>query len=247
MAEQAQGVTDPRSDLFSAGVILAEMVSPEGVKEPSSRQSVWEGIRHEPARLPDSPWAPVIRKAVARDRDDRYDSAHTLTRALEEVTLRVEGAEDLHPYPGLASFTEEDAEYFFGREAEVEQMWRKLEGPPRLLGIMGPSGAGKSSFIRAGLVPNAPTGWGILRSTPGNAGITSLAGSVARETAGDPDTVAMLITGCTPAIERSTISTSSTLASPAPKSARSSVKPLAATALAIPAASTPAADRKSVV
>ena len=52
---------------------------------------------------------------------------------LEDVTLRVEGAEDLHPYPGLASFTEADAEYFFGREAEVEQMWRKLEGPARML------------------------------------------------------------------------------------------------------------------
>ena len=73
----------------------------------------------------------MIKKAVAKDREQRYHSAHTLTRALEDVTLRVEGAEDLHPYPGLASFTEEDAEYFFGREAEVEQMWRKLEGPPR--------------------------------------------------------------------------------------------------------------------
>ena len=59
------------------------------------------------------------------------------------MTLRVEGADDLHPYPGLASFTEDDAEYFFGREAEVEQMWRKLEGPPRMLALVGPSGAGK--------------------------------------------------------------------------------------------------------
>ena len=66
------------------------------------------------------------------------------------MTLRVEGADDLHPYPGLASFTEADAEYFFGREAEVEQMWRKLEGPPRMLAIVGPSGAGKSSFLRPG-------------------------------------------------------------------------------------------------
>ena len=98
------------------------MVSPEGIKSYESRQSVWEGVRSEPAKLPDSPWAPAIKKAVARDRERRYNTAHTLTRALEDVTLRVEGAEDLHPYPGLASFTEEDAEYFFGREAEVEQM-----------------------------------------------------------------------------------------------------------------------------
>ena len=131
-------------------------------------------MRSEPAQVPDSPWAPVIQRAVARDRERRQNSAHTLIRELEDVTLRVEGAEDLHPYPGLASFTEEDAEYFFGREAEVEQMWRKLEGPPRMLGIMGPSGAGKSSFIAAGLVAHAPAGWGIIRTTPGNAAISSL-------------------------------------------------------------------------
>ncbi len=121
--EQAMGgKVDARADVYSAGVVLAEMVSPDGIKDLQSRQSVWEGIRHEPARVPDSAWAPVLRKAVAKDPDNRYNSAHTLTRALEDVTIRVEGAEDLTPYPGLASFTEEDAEFFFGREAEVEQM-----------------------------------------------------------------------------------------------------------------------------
>jgi len=191
--EQAAGQTlDARADVFSAGVVLAEMVSPDGIKSYETRQSLWEGVRSEPAKLPDSPWAPAIKKAVARDRERRFNTAHTLVRALEDVTLRVEGADDLHPYPGLASFAEGDAEYFFGREAEVEQMWRKLEGPPRLFAIMGPSGAGKSSFIAAGLVAHAPPNWGIIRSTPGNAAISSLAGVVARETAGDPDAVELL-------------------------------------------------------
>jgi len=69
--------------VYSAGVVLAEMVSPEGIKSFESRQSVWAGIRHEPARVPDSPWAPVLKKAVAKEPDQRYHSAHTLTRALE--------------------------------------------------------------------------------------------------------------------------------------------------------------------
>jgi len=56
------------------------------------------------------------------------------------------------PYPGLAAFTENDAEFFFGREAEVAQMWRKLTSR-RLLAVIGPSGVGKSSMLRAGVVP----------------------------------------------------------------------------------------------
>jgi len=184
--EQAAGLkVDARADVYSAGVVLAEMVSPEGIKSFESRQSVWEGIRQEPSRVPDSPWAPVLRKAVAKEADRRYNSAHTLTRALEDVTLRVEGAEDLTPYPGLASFTEEDTEYFFGREAEVEAMWAKLEGPPRLLAIMGPSGAGKTSFIRAGLVPNAPADWAIVRTTPGSSAFASLRSALTPELTGD--------------------------------------------------------------
>ncbi len=109
------------------------------------------------------------------------------------MTLRVEGADDLHPYPGLASFTEEDAEYFFGREAEIEQMWRKLEGSSRMLAIAGPSGAGKTSFLQAGLVPHAQAGWGIVRCTPGTTPMNALAGALATGTAGDPDAVRRLL------------------------------------------------------
>jgi len=193
--EQAAGQTvDARADVYAAGVVLAEMVSPEGIKSFESRQSVWEGVRSEPAKLPDSPWAPAIKKAVAKDREGRYNSAHTLTRALEDVTLRVEGAEDLHPYPGLASFTEADAEYFFGREADVERLWRRLDRP-HLLGIVGPSGSGKTSFIRAGLIPSAGTGWAIATCTPGNAALASLRRALASEVADDSLAVGELAVG----------------------------------------------------
>jgi WD40 repeat protein len=192
--EQAAGQTlDARADVYAAGVVLAEMVSPEGVKSFESRQSIWEGVRSEPAKLPDSPWAPIIKRAVAKDREGRFNSAHTLTRALEDVTLRVEGAEDLHPYPGLASFTEEDAEYFFGREAEVEQMWRKLEGPPRLLGLVGPSGAGKTSFLQAGLFPTASAHWATSICKPGSNPQLALGRALAPAMAGDADVMDLLL------------------------------------------------------
>jgi hypothetical protein len=192
--EQAAGQTlDARADVYAAGVVLAEMVSPDGIKSFESRQSIWEGVRSEPAKVPDSPWAAVIKKAVAKEREGRFNSAHTLTRALEDVTLRVEGAEDLHPYPGLASFTEDDAEYFFGREAEVEQMWRKLEGPPRMLALVGPSGAGKTSFLQAGLIANAGSGWACLTCKPGTSPQLGLSRALAPEMTGDVDAMDLLL------------------------------------------------------
>ena len=190
--EQAAGLQlDARADVFSAGVVLAEMVSPEGIKSFESRQNLWECVHSEPAKLPESPWAPVIQKAVAREPKQRYNSAHTLIRALEDRTLRIDGAEDLHPYPGLASFTEQDADYFFGREAEVERLWRRLDRP-HLLAVVGPSGSGKTSFIRAGLIPSAEEDWAIVRCTPGDAALASLRRALASEIGDDSQAVSEL-------------------------------------------------------
>ncbi len=76
--EQAAGMTvDARADVYSAGVVLAEMVCPEGIRSIQSRQSVWEGVRSEPPKLPDTPWAPVLRRRWRRSRA----SASTRARA----------------------------------------------------------------------------------------------------------------------------------------------------------------------
>ena len=49
-------------------------------------------------------------------------------------------------------FEEEHAEFFFGREAEVEWLLQTLQ-TGRFLAVIGPSGSGKSSLVRAGLLP----------------------------------------------------------------------------------------------
>ena len=191
--EQARGeAREARADVFSAGVVLAEMISPGGLKSFEARQQIWQGIHHEPPEIADSPWAPPLRKALARQKEQRHPSAAALARTLEEVTLRVAGAEDIKPYPGLASFTEADADYFFGRELEVEEMWKKLQRP-HLLGLIGPSGAGKSSFLRAGLLPTMPTGWRAVVSTPDSQPFMGLARALAKELAGDEEAVQDLL------------------------------------------------------
>ena len=56
------------------------------------------------------------------------------------------------PYRGLQPFGEEQAPFFFGRDADVQRLLEKLKGS-RFLAVLGPSGSGKSSLVRAGLVP----------------------------------------------------------------------------------------------
>ena len=56
------------------------------------------------------------------------------------------------PWLGLASFTEETRQYFYGREEEVAELARRVQR--KLLTVLfGQSGLGKTSILRAGIVP----------------------------------------------------------------------------------------------
>ncbi len=70
-------------------------------------------------------------------------------------TLATESAATVdpsNPWLGLASFTEETRQYFFGRDEEVAELARRVQR--KLLTVLfGQSGLGKTSILRAGLVP----------------------------------------------------------------------------------------------
>jgi len=62
------------------------------------------------------------------------------------------GLDERHPWLGLASFTEETREYFYGRDDETGELARRVQR--KLLTVLfGQSGLGKTSILRAGLVP----------------------------------------------------------------------------------------------
>ena len=98
------------------------------------------------------------------------------------------------PYPGLLAFTEADAEHFFGREAEVEALWEKIRRQ-KLLAVIGPSGVGKTSFLRAGVIPSRPQGWGVAYATPGASPALALARALIPGLAGDSEVIGELLQG----------------------------------------------------
>ena len=128
----------------------------------------------------------------------RFRSAHDLGLALESVLAAPTGSAALQetgerdPYPGLLSFTEEDAGLFFGREAEVGALWGRLRNR-RLLAVIAPSGAGKTSLVRAGVVASRPEGWATLVCTPGSSPFRGLGQALAPELSGDPDALRKLV------------------------------------------------------
>lgn len=61
-----------------------------------------------------------------------------------------------NPYKGLAAFQTSDARDFFGRDALVDKLIKRMQDDStfeRFLALVGPSGSGKSSLVRAGLIP----------------------------------------------------------------------------------------------
>ncbi|MGW2860472.1 nSTAND1 domain-containing NTPase [Streptomyces sp. NPDC001205] len=65
------------------------------------------------------------------------------------------------PYRGLASYREQDARWFFGRERSTKALvaqLRAVEKTGGLVMLVGASGAGKSSLLNAGLVPTLQNG-----------------------------------------------------------------------------------------
>jgi len=188
------GHVDHQSDIWAVGVILFEMLTGE---HPFGSRAT-EVIMHNIARLNDPvrsvrqvvPTVPdtldkIITKCLQKKKTHRYHSAKELLSDIELLTevpsRKAFLTEDQSPYPGLAPFTERDANRFFGRDAEIAQFIGKLKDRPTLA-VIGPSGAGKSSFARAGVIPTlraaGSTEWDVITCRPGREPFSAVAGAM---------------------------------------------------------------------
>jgi hypothetical protein len=97
------------------------------------------------------------------------------------------GPEPDNPYPGLRAFEPDEAELFFGRERETDELRRRLRAT-RFLAVVGSSGSGKSSLVRCGLIPSlhggfmagTGSGWRVAITRPGTDPIGALADALDR-------------------------------------------------------------------
>jgi formylglycine-generating enzyme required for sulfatase activity len=109
---------------------------------------------------------------------------------LDPYAFEVERETTPEPFPGLASFsdTDADAAIFFGRSQEIAQCLEDLreiraKGDRRAYVILGASGSGKSSLLKAGLLPRLrrERAWFVLRVfRPGSDPLYNFADAIAR-------------------------------------------------------------------
>jgi len=208
----------PAADVYAATAVVWRLL--HGSRPPD---------QHDVARsLTDvaAPWREIFEQGFARDPDERFSSIEAWRDAMLSALDTVEhpsrssrasshrGATGALPcpYKGLAAFEPEDVDYFFGREALVDQLVRRLRRDSVLV-VGGPSGSGKSSLVRAGLVPVVADGalpggeaWRVALFTPGPRPLGELHYQLTRESSGAVPTLDAL--RANPALARHASATS---------------------------------------
>ena len=135
--EQVRGKkVDHRSDLFSLGVVMYELVTARRLFKRESELSTLDAVLQteipSPTRLDGSvpkEVEAVILRALARDPDRRFQDARQMQLAIEEVMLAIKmPASSAH----LAAYMEELFEDHLQQEREVEQesLSRRMEDLP---------------------------------------------------------------------------------------------------------------------
>jgi WD40 repeat protein/serine/threonine protein kinase len=198
------GVIDHRSDVWTAGIMLFELVaglhpmptcSMGDLMRIADADEPMPGVLDVlPDRGPDIvSLAGVIDRCLLKDPRHRTPSARVLLAELEALAPGRRAAlvgDDGSPFAGLAAFQEADANRFFGRDCDIDHVVTELRSRP-LVAVAGPSGAGKSSLVRAGVIPalkRSGEGWDAHVVRPGREPLAALAAVLAQVHSSPRDT-----------------------------------------------------------
>ncbi|WP_239470929.1 protein kinase domain-containing protein [Archangium violaceum] len=151
---------DGRADVYALGVLLFEFLAgrPPFVSN-EAIEVISMHVHEEPPPLQE--FAPALPGAlstfIASMLAKEPAQRPTMLRCRDMLGRAWESERDECPVPGLAPFTEAQAELFFGRKVELDELLELLEqartGERRWVQLEGPSGVGKSSLVQAGLLP----------------------------------------------------------------------------------------------
>lgn len=174
--EQWRGIDrTPAVDIWAFGVILFELLTGERPYDVGNIMDIRMLSSADPLpsvmprrELPEA-LASLVDRCLAKSPFKRPSASEAVRALLGLIHGDGHAINEVEsPFRGLSAFTEEHANFFFGRDDDIGLFIERLRTEV-VLPVVGASGVGKSSFIQAGVIPRLREKgeWRIIRMRPG--------------------------------------------------------------------------------